>query len=267
MYPEKYADQDKIVESAVIGESESMSSQDAVVTPTNRRPGAYAVFLGRSMQHRQDDAGTTTATVDPTTVVNEEFTPIAAEVAEDTLLDISSHIRRVLAEDAVPASSVAALNGSGDWLDKSTRTEGESSRHWRRLILVILCLILVAVAATVSVVVLKLTKDSEPTIRITIVIKLDDHPEETPGNYTKAARKLRPILQAHIAEIRMRKSSPKLTCVPEKNTRSPCTIREVMELTEAITKSTTPLTPQIQLPSWSKDRAISLMKCSTISFP
>lgn len=93
----------------LIGESESMSSQDAVVTPTNRCPGAYAVFLGRSMQNRQDDAGTTTATVDPTTVVNEEFAPIAAEVAEDTHLDISSHIRRVLAEDAVPARSVAAL--------------------------------------------------------------------------------------------------------------------------------------------------------------
>jgi hypothetical protein len=190
MYPEKYADQDKIVESAVIGESESMSSQDAVVTPTNRRPGAYAVFLGRSMQHRQDDAGTTTATVDPTTVVNEEFTPIAAEVAEDTLLDISSHIRRVLPEDAVPASSVAALNGSGDRLDKSTRTEGESSRHWRRLILVILCLILVAVAATVSVVVLKLTKDSEPTTRITIVIKLDDHPEETGWELHQGSKKI-----------------------------------------------------------------------------
>jgi hypothetical protein len=189
-YPEKYADQDKIVESAVIGESESMSSQDAVVTPTNRRPGAYAVFLGRSMQHRQDDAGTTTATVAPTTVVNEEFAPIVAEVAEDTHLDISSHIRRVLAEDAVPASSVAALNGPGDWLDKRARTEGESSRRWRRLILVILCLILVAVAATVSVVVLMLTKDAEPTTRITIVIKLDNHPEETGWELNQSSKEV-----------------------------------------------------------------------------
>jgi hypothetical protein len=131
------------------------------------------------MQHRHDDAGTTTATVNPTTVVSEEFPPIAAEVAEDTSTDVSLHIRRILAENAVRASSVVELDESKEWADKSAPTQGESSRRWRRLILVFLCLILLAVAAAVSVVVVMLTKDPQPTTRITIVIKLDDHPEET----------------------------------------------------------------------------------------
>ena len=123
-YPEKYADQDMIMKSAMIGEDESVSSQAAVVTPMNRRPGAYAVSLGRRMQHRQDDAGTTTATVNPTTVVSEEFPPIAAEVAEDTSMDISSHIRRILAENAVRASSVVALDESKEWADNSAPDSG-----------------------------------------------------------------------------------------------------------------------------------------------
>jgi hypothetical protein len=178
-YAEKIADQDMIMKSKVIGEDQSVSSQAAVVAPMNRRPGAYAVMQGRSMQHRQDDAGTTTATFDPTNVVSAEPPPITAEIVEDTQVDISSHIRRVLAENAVPACSVAAMNASKEWPDKSALAEGESSRRWRRLILVFLCLILLAVVATVVAVVVLLTNDPEPTTRVTIVIKLDDNPEET----------------------------------------------------------------------------------------
>jgi hypothetical protein len=113
------------------------------------------------------------------TVVSEEFPPIEAEVAEDTSTDVSLHIRRILAENAVRASSVVALDESKEWADKSAPTQGESSRRWRRLILVFLCLILLAVVATVAAVVVMLTKDPPATRRITIVIKSDDHPEET----------------------------------------------------------------------------------------
>ncbi len=177
-YPEKYSDEDKIMKTAMAGDHESVSSQAAVVAAMNRRHGAYAVMQGRSMQHWQDDAGTTTATLNPTDVVSPETPPITAEIVEDTHVDISSHIRRVL-ENAVPACSVAAMNASKEWPDKRALAEGETSRHWRRLILVFLCLILLAVVAAVSVVVVVLTKDSQPTTRVTIVIKLDDNPEET----------------------------------------------------------------------------------------
>ncbi len=93
------------------------------------------------------------------TVVSEEFRPIEAKVAEDTSTDVSLHIRRILAENAVRASSVVALDESKEWADKSAPTQGESSRRWRRLILVFLCLILLAVVATVAAVVVMLTKD------------------------------------------------------------------------------------------------------------
>jgi hypothetical protein len=86
------------------------------------------------------------------------------------------------------------------------------------------------------------------------------------GNYTKEARKLWPILRTHTVETTIKKSSPKLTCMPEKNTRSPCMIQVATELMVAITKSTMPLTPQIQVPFWSKDRVISLIKYSA-TFP
>jgi hypothetical protein len=126
-HPEKYADQNMSMKSAMIGDDESVMSQAAVVTPVlyrplhvtamNNRPGAYAVMQGRSMQHRQDDAGTITATVNPTTIASTELPPIAAEVVEDTQLDISSHIRRILAENAVPAKSVVALDKGNELTD------------------------------------------------------------------------------------------------------------------------------------------------------
>jgi hypothetical protein len=122
-----------IMKSAMIGEDEFVMSQAAVVTPVLRRPlhvnamnyrtGAYPVMQGRSMQHRQDDAGTTTATVSLTTIASTELPPIAAEVVEDPQLVISSHIRRVLAENAVPAKSVVALDKGNELTDCGNRRD------------------------------------------------------------------------------------------------------------------------------------------------
>jgi hypothetical protein len=179
-YPQKDADRDMIMKSEMIEEEESVTSQAAVVTPMNHRPGAYAVMQGRGMQHRQHDGGTTTAAVNPTTVVPAEPTPITAEVVEDNQLDISSHIRRILAENAIPAKSVVLLDEGNELADRNSDRDSEVlSVHWRKLILIFLCLILLAVVATVVAVVVLLTKDPEPTTTITIVIQLDDHPEET----------------------------------------------------------------------------------------
>jgi hypothetical protein len=168
------------MKSEMIEEEESVTSQAAVVTPMNHRPGAYAVMQGRGMQHRQHDGGTTTAAVNPTTGVPAEPTPITAEVVEDNQLDISSHIRRILAENAIPAKSVVLLDEGNELADRNSDRDSEVlSGHWRKLILIFLCLILLAVVATVVAVVVLLTKDPEPTTTITIVIQLDDHPEET----------------------------------------------------------------------------------------
>jgi hypothetical protein len=132
-HPEKYADQDMSMKSAMIGDDESVMSQAAVVTPVlcrplhvtamNNRPGAYAVMQGRSMQHRQDDAGTITAKVSPTTIASTEIPPIAAEVVEDTQLDISSHTRRILAENAVAAKSEVALDKGNELTDCGNRRD------------------------------------------------------------------------------------------------------------------------------------------------
>jgi len=61
--------------------------------------------------------------VSPTTSAFTELPPIAAEVVEDTQLVISSHIRRVLAENAVPAKSVVALDKGNELTDSGNRRD------------------------------------------------------------------------------------------------------------------------------------------------
>jgi len=91
---------------ALASEALDAPSEDVV------RPGAYGM-RGFCTQDRRDDPGTIAATTEPTTVAPPSLPPpLAAEVVSEdppAQEDIDAHIRRVLADSAVPADSVIAF--------------------------------------------------------------------------------------------------------------------------------------------------------------